>query len=123
MSKIKVIDLLNKIANGEIPKAIIYQNIIYKYIKNEFGGGYLHTSFDNETNCEEFDWLVDDIHWDSIEDLNKEIEILEDNTEKIEELYDYRTGENDLYNDNFDDFFRKINELVRAVNQLKKEKE
>lgn len=55
-------------------------------------------------------------------DLNDEVEILEDNTEEIEELFDYRTGENDLYNDNFDDMYRKINELVKAINSIRKDK-
>lgn len=52
----------------------------------------------------------------------EDFELLEDNTEEIEELFDYRTGENDLYNDNFDDMYWKINELVRAINKIRKEK-
>lgn len=31
--KIKVIDLLNKIANGEIPSKIKYNNLIYEYLE------------------------------------------------------------------------------------------
>ena len=42
--------------------------------------------------------------------------------EEIYELTGYRTGEDDLYNDNFDDMYRKINELVKAVNSIRKDK-
>ena len=47
-------------------------------------------------------------------DLNDEVEILEDNTEEIEELPDY----NYSIKGNRD----KINELVKAVNEIRKDK-
>lgn len=60
-------------------------------------------------------------------DLNDEVEILEDNTEEIEELSTYRDieefGELDkrCINQNAKEFFDKINELVKAVNSIRKE--
>ena len=70
-------------------------------------------------NMEYYNCTIDFILKDIAKNIMfKEFEILEDNTKEIEELFDYRTGESDLYNDNFDDMFRKINELVRAVNQI-----
>ena len=109
--KITIIELLNKIANGEeLPKSIKY----YGFIWQLHNGNYV----ENGQRMLE-DYLANGI----VESLNDYVEILEDNTEEIEELFDYRTGENDLYNDNFDDMFRKINELVRAYNKIRKEKE
>ena len=108
--KIKIIDLLVKIAKGEeIPNLKIKH---WKQIYNfNIKMGFITCQSDEGYNL------------DLIQCLNDEVEILEDNTEEIEELFDYRTGENDLYNDNFDDMFRKINELVRAYNKSRKEKE
>lgn len=105
--KIKIIDVINKIANGEIPKAIKYHNKIYEYVKNEEEEGYLNADFGG-------DWLINVIHWDDIKELNREVEILEDNTEEIEELPDY----NYSIKENRD----KINELVKAVNSIRKDK-
>ena len=112
--KIKVIELLNKIANGEeVPKGIKVNGLDFIWKILDDVAGYF--------NIEEGHWLEDCISLDSAEDLNTEVEILEDNTEEIEELFVYRTGENDLYNDNFDDMFRKINELVKAVKEIRKD--
>ena len=112
--KIKVIDLFNIIANEEeFPQTIIYQGIIYKYTKNEYGEGYLDIGEDNSYN-----WLADEIWCYDKEVLNDEVEILEDNTEEIEEL-DLIKKENI-----WDKLFMcedKINELVKAVNELRKD--
>lgn len=115
--KIKMIDVINKIANGEIPKAIKYHNKIYKYVKNEEEEGYLNADFGG-------DWLINIIQWDDIKELNQEVEILEDNTEEIETIDDvihldsFVEVENDLT-----EVRKKINELVRTINQMRKEKE
>ena len=109
--KIKIIDLVNmQYKNEKMPKNI---RIKYSFV------------FDYYTYNEEIKWYETadkTTILDVFQKLDYEVEILEDNTEEIEELFDYRTGENDLYNDNFDDMFRKINELVKAVNSIRKEK-
>lgn len=46
---------------------------------------------------------------------NEEIDI-----QDIEIIKEYRTSDNDLYNDNFEDFRGTINDLVQAVKQLDK---
>ena len=33
---IKIIDLLNKIANGEIPNKIKYKKLIYEYLETDY---------------------------------------------------------------------------------------
>ena len=104
---IKVIDLLNEVSRGN--------NLTFK----DGGGTYkdslwtfINMYMDKRQSFKEIQEL-----------LNSEVILVEDNTEEIEELFDYKTGENDLYNDNFDDMYWKINELVRAVNKIRKEKE
>lgn len=109
--KIKIIDLVNmQYKNEKMPKNI---RIKYSFV------------FDYYTYNEEIKWYETadkTTILDVFQKLDYEVEILEDNTEEIEELFDYRTGENDLYNDNFDDMFRKINELVKVINSIRKEK-
>ena len=68
--KIKIIELYNMIANKEkVPKKIIYNNEIYH--TNVFATNYF--SDDNGVHL-------------NFADLNDYVEILEDNTEEIEEL-------------------------------------
>ena len=102
-NKIKVIDLLNKIANGEeVPKEI----------KKE----------DLEGNS--FEDLIDNLKYfdkDFSKTLNDEVEILEDNTEEIEEL-DTDKGLQEIDRVLIIQNRNKINELVKAVNDLRKEK-
>ena len=113
--KIKMIDLLVKIANGEeVPIEIKFQNIIYVFNKecNQYYERGKGSYFDNKLK---FDKTIE---WNFYGDyLNEEVEILEDsledNTEEIEELPDY----NYSIKENRD----KINELVRVVKQIRKE--
>lgn len=98
--KIKIIDLLNKIANEEeVPQEIKINTRIFNFCDT-------CKTYEDEYERD----LV--IKWD---ELNQEVEILEDNTEEIEELPDY----NYSIKENRD----KINELVKAINELRKEKE
>ena len=78
--KIKIIDLLNKIANGEeAPKKIKWENIIYVY--SEYDKDYLEYPFSDEEYKGLFDMR------DSIltQFLNDEVEILEE-PKKIEKI-------------------------------------
>ena len=113
--KIRIIELLNKIANGEeLPKSIKY----YGFIWQLHNGNYV----ENGQRMLE-DYLANGI----VESLNDYVEILEDNTEEIEELESWRLAvdENDYDTINYtlDRFGKKIDELVRTVNKLRKEKE
>lgn len=109
----KIIDLLNKIANGEeVPEKIKCRNFEYIYSKEicwyrriDDIGSYV-------------EWFI------SADRLNETIKIIEEQEEidiqGIEKIRDYRTSDDDLYNDNFGDFRSTINELVQAVKQLDK---
>ncbi len=104
--KIKIIELLNKIANGkEVPIVIEHKGTMYKYDKeaktyyevNQNKGIYI--SFDTD-------------------ELNDYVEILEDNTEEIEELLtikDYECDKTDIRLNR-----DKINELIKAINKIRK---
>ena len=101
--KIKVIELLNKIANDEIYRPTVkYQEMTYTYY-NDIG------DYTNDFNSEYgifSGWALNLM-------LNNEVEILEDNTEEIGELPDY--------NYSIKENRQKINELVKAVNEIRKE--
>jgi hypothetical protein len=101
----KVIDLLNKIANGEeVPKYIKYRN-------------WNNNSFDKMLVCKEnIFYKLDQLEIY----LNDEVEIIEEDKE-IEEISFKRVGEGIPLID-YDSIEDKINELVKAVNELKKGK-
>lgn len=125
----KVIDLLNKIANGEeVPKKIKWLGQIYEYnCKNRFyyqNSWSMYRDFYTEGNC-----------------LNDEVEIIEEEKEieKIDNEHDfycytrYDSFKNDidkvLYlinginatNDRITDTNLKLNELIDEVKKLKEE--
>lgn len=116
--KIKIIDLLNKIANEEeFPKVIKYECYEYKwddnvrdYICDDADGERLHM-FDDGYIC-----IL-------CNNLNDEVEILGDNTEEIQELKYDVVDENGRGYFRLDTIADKVNELVRAVNQIRKLKE
>lgn len=124
----KVIDLLNKIANGEeVPKKIKYNNKIYEYyerLENIFNykqivnGKYID------------DYFNDNYFIDSI--LNDEVEIIEE-PKKIEKIEMYQDGEGSYFLNKQDrkvyvncaemDFMvDKFNELIDEINNLKENK-
>ena len=116
----KVIDLLNKIANGEAPKKIKYCLRIYEYDATQED----YTCF----MVDHYEYLLDNISVFS--QLNEKVEIIEEDKE-IEKLTEYincgwcGTCEDykreDLYN-SLEKIGNKVNELIRAVNELKKGK-
>lgn len=110
--KIKIIKLLNKIANGEeVPMVIEYKGTKYKYDKeaktyyevNQNKGIYI--SFDTD-------------------ELNDYVEILEDNTEEIEEIdeeWTYIEGQVEkTWSKSELELVEKFNKLAKAVNQIRK---
>ena len=118
--KIKVIELWNIISQVEdiekLPKKIKYFEDIYE-LQTGSRDYYCDSQDDYLTD------RVDDKPFNSF--LNDYVEILEDNTEEIEELKgwglatDYKDFE--TINHALDRFGNKINELVKAVNQIRKD--
>jgi len=110
--KIKIIELVNRIESGEeIPEKIKYNEMEFKYDKSS--GRYIRKTSSITT------WFC--IERFTNDFLNKTVEILEDNTEDIKELKRY--GEGNAYVYKPDEIADKIDELVKAVNELRKEKE
>lgn len=102
--KIKVIELVNRIESGEeIPKKIKYNEMEFKYDKSS--GKYIRKTSSITT------WFC--IERFTNDFLNKTVEILEDNTEEIEEL--------PIYNNIATDERLKINELVKVVSEIRKD--
>ena len=112
----KVIDLLNKIANGEeVPKKIKYAGMEYEFngydtasknYKCEYEGGFYSDLFsDIDGAC-----------------LNNEVGVIEDNDDlellPEDELYEIDGEEN--INWNFRVLKDKINELVKEINEIRK---
>lgn len=114
----KIIDLLNKIANGEeVPKMVTAnefedcEDMIFIYDKD---------IQDYKTKDEHY--LFEMIFNKSFPILNKEVEILdeEDEFEDIEELSlkDLAISINETYNDNVDVLMGKINSLIKNQKKI-----
>lgn len=104
---IKIIDLLNKIANREeVPNKIEYCGIDYTWDKI----GYLHYAGFGEREKS----FLEGIRTDVV--LNAEVEILEDKTDEIEE---YKTKYTERCIDK--EVREKLNEVIRAINKLNKQ--
>ena len=103
--KIKVIDLIDKkYHNLELPKHIRINKLEYFYNENR-------KTYDSEYGEQMSFDFTDNV-------LNMEVEILEDNTEEIEEL-DLIKKENIW--DKLSLCEDKINELVRAIKDIRKD--
>ena len=108
--KIKLIELLNKIATGEdLPKRIKIQDYVFELSKN-----YEPYYYNEDV---EITHLINH----NFSNLNDEVEILEDNTEEIEELEITEIVQNRLVKE-IRENREKINQLVKAVNKLRKDK-
>ena len=108
--KIKIIELLSRIKHGEeLPKRIRYKNNTYIYNKQRNNYYYRnHEIYISE--------CLKDI-------LNLEVEVLEDNTEEIEELELIPQNLIENCSDrNFSYLAIKYNEILTVINQLRKEK-
>ena len=114
----KIIDLLNKIANGEeVPKKIRIEHWCYKFEWVEHLDNYYDKSADLD--------LMSVLSM-SKEELNYEVKIIEEEIETIEEDKPIEKLIS-ITNDEVEelttkrDIVDKINELVKTVNKLKKE--
>ena len=113
--KIKIIDLLNKIANGEeIPKKIKFENDIYIHIDN-----YCY-------HCEETNLILSDRIFAEYSKLNDYVEIIEE-PKKIEKWGEGALEEMEKCTDyTLEDLQKYIrilaetqNELIDEINNLK----
>ena len=119
----KVIDLLNKIANCKIPKKIKYREIIY-HICYEYG--------DYESDIEEYRFADTKEHYylfegiDMLKCLNDEVEIIEED-KKIKKIpyqfnLNYFDSKLDSYtkeeiNKTINHIYDKINEIIDYINK------
>ena len=108
-------ELIEAIANGKIEN---YTKIIPHYPNDnctaeyfEYAHGFIKVCY--KDGCYRNSKYDNDVNVCIFLDNNRSFEILEDNTEEIEELPDY----NYSIKENRD----KINELVRAVNAIRKD--
>ena len=103
----KIIDILNKMANGELEDGFKfkYKHATYTYQKEE------NRIVDSERDTLGGNYFLEQI-------LNDKVEVIEENKE-IEELKTL-SPQSETYKSVVDNR-EKINELVRAVNKLNKE--
>ena len=117
----KVIDLLNKIANGEeIPKKIKYDNDIWNY--DEISRDYIliDKSGEEALICEELNLMFA---------LNEEVEIIEED-KKIENIViedkSIKVKGTYFYKDKDIEIFQKlsmvINEIIDKINEMENKK-
>jgi hypothetical protein len=108
----KIIDLLNKVSNGEeVPKNIKIDGINYIFDERE--------NFYYRDNASREDLLVLGKDYSTLDFLNWNVELIEEDTIDIEGI---EKIENEVMRDDWRYyvplFFNKINELVQAVKQL-----
>ena len=120
--KIKIIDLFKRIEKHEdIPKKIKYKDNYYIFKHANYSIDHLYELIGHE--C---------IGWLEHKDINlfDEVEILEDNTEEIEEIEEISDEYFNMLSDEskvkwLKSYIKedrdKINELVKVVNKLRKE--
>ena len=119
--KIKIIDLLNKIANDEeVPKKILLNGIVFEYQ----GDDYLYKDENKKER-----WLFSVSYTDKymwLENfLKAEVEIIEEPEEdKIQKIYHCETSltQNEVeifITENLNQMVDKINELIDEINNLK----
>ena len=106
--KVKIIDILNRVAQEKnVPKKIKYYGVTY------------------ELQIERLDYVDDELNYlfDEVlkygdylfQHLNDEVEILDNETNEIEEITYITSDENTMI------CIQKINELVKAINKLNKQ--
>lgn len=110
----KIIDLLNKIANNEeVPKEIEYRDVIFRY--DYYSQWYIQKNYDKYND------LLMQLSDHTSADLNKEVEIIEED-KKIEKLevcmkYDYKNNLDNVEKD-IHTLVTKINEIIDKINNI-----
>ena len=109
----KLIDLLNKLANGEeVPKEIKWGTHTFELWENSYIN-YEETK--KIGKCSVYKSLEDYLSFSTM-DLNDEVEIIEDTPKKIEKLTDQNLDPNCL-NVSGIIFRNKINEIIDYINK------
>lgn len=118
----KIIDILVNIAsNKEVPREIKYNNTVYLYYSID--KDYYKKGFGRNKKDSLFENLFNYIQTNVI--LNAEVEIIEEEKADIEQLdpFNYDEFKNmtpeERYKATIEEYY-KINELVIAINKLKK---
>lgn len=111
----KIIDLLNKIANGEeVPKKIEYRNI--KFLYNETNKHYI------VENCDEYNDLLMEISNHKGTDLNYEVEILEEEKKIPEKLDNFTISVGRVDDSNIEEYIHRLfeqqYEMFNKINSI-----
>lgn len=113
MNKIKVIDLLNMISKGkEVPKKIKFYGKYYIWYDNRYTGnkGYCLEPLKSDSNSF--------LEINTVYDLNKEVEIIEEEKKIPEKLDEYIYTDSLNYNQcnyMFENLTNKINEICDYI--------
>lgn len=108
--KIKVIDMLVKIANGEkVPNKIKFKHSIWEYCKDGRTQDYIN----------DYDKCLMEFLAINKDGLNQYVEIIEE-PKKIEKINRNRYPGTDI--DPLDDILDKLDELIDEINNLKEKK-
>lgn len=106
MKEIKIIDLLNMIAEGKgTPKKIKYNYIEYTF--EEYNGEYGYVN----KKANPFKWFIKEIDCDLEECLNETVEIIEEDNNKIEKL-----NIDALENLESKAIGRRVNQIIDKIN-------
>ena len=144
MKTIKIIELLNKIANGEeVPKKIAYKNEIRYYVDSDKD----YMSHDSKYYYLFYNIFKNGTGESFQKALNDEVEIIEEDKkiEKLEKYYEFEDIDNNEDNKKYKEYYEnilkvygtgeyeidealsftidKINELVDEINKLKENKD
>ena len=111
MNKIRIIDLLNKIANGEeVPEKIKYKGTIYEFFDGELITDYRHYYSKAEDDYDDLSSLFDK---NGLGFIHDEVEILDEPKEdKIEKVNTYVLCDSDFYTRYKDGYSLKATEII-----------
>ena len=108
----RVIDLLNKIANGEeVPSPIYHNNLYYDFEDGDY--------FNQKTR----NWLFNDSDIETI--LNDKVEVIEEDKkiEKMSDFYEEQINKNGTMSEPFNKhelkIISKVNEIIDYINKEK----
>ena len=104
--KIKIIELFQRYANyEELPKKIAYKKQVFNL--------YDDSLYATDEEC--LDRFMDYINYD-FSNLNDYVEVLEDNTEEIEELKGLEVHTPSVLRDKINELVKRINYIERKIN-------
>jgi len=110
MKTIRVIDLLNKIANGEeVPKKIKYKDFIYEYFEQETVIDY--RCYDEKTEL--YGYLSSCVDYEAFNILDNEVEILEEEKKIPEKLDIYDELQSLLKDNNIDE--HNLHKMLKKI--------